>query len=111
MLRGRIDDMRLAGNQQYAFHEYQDPHGNRLFAGDATGSDSFQFAQIKKGPGKANVAIVIVIYINGAFLEKVIQVRPDHISDLANYVEYNISYDISDTLNDTYNDIVLYRSL
>ena len=36
-----IGDMRLAGNQHYAFHEYKDPHGNRLFAGDANGCVSF----------------------------------------------------------------------
>jgi hypothetical protein len=30
-----IGDLRLAGHQHVAFHEYKDPHGNRLFAGDA----------------------------------------------------------------------------
>ncbi len=42
MLRELIGDMRLAGHQHFAFHEYKDPHGNRLFAGDAKGSVSLQ---------------------------------------------------------------------
>jgi hypothetical protein len=43
VLRELIADMRLAGHQHFAFHEYKDPHGtsNRLFAGDANGSVSF----------------------------------------------------------------------
>ncbi len=32
-----IGDLRLAFHQHFAFHEYKDPHGNRLFAGDANG--------------------------------------------------------------------------
>ena len=35
VLRELIGDLRLAGHQHFAFHEYKDPHGNRLFAGDA----------------------------------------------------------------------------
>jgi hypothetical protein len=47
VLRELIGDLRLAGHQHFAFHEYKDPHGNRLFAGDANGAVSFQLAQIK----------------------------------------------------------------
>ena len=83
VLRELIGDMRLAGNQHYAFHEYKDPHGNRLFAGDANGSVSFQLAQIKMGPGK--VPVSIVIYIDGTFLKKGIPIRPV-------YGEYRIRY-------------------
>ncbi len=37
MLR-ELGDMRLAGRLHFAFHEYKDSHGNRLFAGDANGA-------------------------------------------------------------------------
>ena len=45
VLRELVGDMRLAGHQHFAFHEYKDPRGNRIFAGDANGSVSFQLAQ------------------------------------------------------------------
>ncbi len=64
----------LAGKQHYAFQEYKDPHGNRLFAGDANGSVSFQLAKLKIGPHK--VPVSIVIYIDGTFLKKAIPIRP-----------------------------------
>jgi hypothetical protein len=67
VMRELIGDMRLAGKQHYAFQEYEDPHGNRLFAGDANGSVSFQLAQLKIGPHK--VPMSIVIYIDGTFLK------------------------------------------
>ncbi len=51
-----VGDMRLAGKQHYTFQEYKDPHGNRLFAGDANGSVSFQLAQVKIGPHKVPVS-------------------------------------------------------
>ena len=38
VLRERMADMRLAGHQRFAFHEYKDPRGNRLFAGHSNGS-------------------------------------------------------------------------
>jgi hypothetical protein len=74
VLRELIGDLRLAGHQHFAFHEYKDPHGNRLFAGDANGSVSFQLAQIKIGPDK--VPVPIVLYIDGTFLKKGIPIRP-----------------------------------
>ena len=52
VLRELIGDMRLADHQHFAFHKYKDFHGNRLFAGDANESVSFQLAQIKIGHGK-----------------------------------------------------------
>ncbi len=58
----------FAGDANYAFQEYKDPHGNRLFAGDANGSVSFQLAQLKIGPHK--VPVSIVIDIDGTFLKK-----------------------------------------
>ena len=68
VLRELIGDLRLAGHQHFAFHEYKDPHGNRLFAGDANGSVSFHLAQIKIGNDKVPVSIVTVLYIDGTFL-------------------------------------------
>jgi hypothetical protein len=59
VLRELIGDLSLAGHQHFAFHEYNDPHGNRLFAGDANRSVSFQLAQIKIGSDKAPVSIVL----------------------------------------------------
>ena len=37
VLRELMADMRLAGHQHFAFHEYKDPRGNRLFAGHSNG--------------------------------------------------------------------------
>ena len=74
VLRELIGDLRLAGHQHFAFHEYKDPHGNRLFAGDANGSVSFQLAQLKIGNDK--VPVSIVLYIDGTFLKKGIAIRP-----------------------------------
>jgi hypothetical protein len=75
VLREVIGDLRLAGHQHFAFHESKDPHGNRLFAGDANGSVSFQVqsAQIKIGIGK--VPVSIVLYIDSTFLKKGIPIR------------------------------------
>jgi hypothetical protein len=42
VLQELIGDMLLAGKQHFAFCEYKDPHGNRMFAGDANGAVSFQ---------------------------------------------------------------------
>jgi hypothetical protein len=58
----------LAGHQHFAFHKYKDPHGNRLFAGDANGSVSFQLAKIKVSIDK--VPIPVVLYIDDTFLKK-----------------------------------------
>ena len=83
VLRELVGDMRLAGHQHFAFHEYKDPRGNRIFAGDANGSVSFQLAQMRIGPGK--VPVSIVLYIDGTFLKKGIPIRPV-------YSEYRTRY-------------------
>jgi hypothetical protein len=70
VLRGLISDLRLSGYQHFAFHEYKDPHGNRLFAGDANRSVSFQLAQIKIGTD--NFPVSIVLYIDGTFLNRML---------------------------------------
>ena len=41
VLQDLMSDIRLAGCQHFAFKEYLDPHGNRLFAGHANGSVCF----------------------------------------------------------------------
>ena len=46
VLQKLISDIRLAGCQHFAFKEYLDPHGNRLFAGHSNGSVSFQPTQL-----------------------------------------------------------------
>ena len=74
VLRERMADMRFAGCQHFAFHEYKDPRGNRLFAGHSNGSVSFQLAQIHVGEDK--VPVSIVLYIDGTYLKKGILIRP-----------------------------------
>ena len=74
VLQELMADMRLAGCQHFAFHEYKDPRGNRLFAGHSNGSVSFQLAQIQVGEGK--VPVSIVIYIDSTSLKKGIPIRP-----------------------------------
>ena len=43
VLRELISNIRLAECQHFAFKEYLDPHGNRLFAGHSNGSFSFNW--------------------------------------------------------------------
>jgi hypothetical protein len=69
-----IGDMHLAGHQHFSFHEYRDPRGNRIFAGHANGLVSFQLAQMRIGPNK--VPVSIVIYIDSTYLKKHIPIRP-----------------------------------
>ena len=57
VLRELISDIRLAGCQHFAFKEYLDPHGNRLFAGHSNGSVSFQLAQLRIGEDKFPVSL------------------------------------------------------
>ena len=73
-MRELMADLRLAGCQHFAFHEYKDPRGNRLFAGHSNGSVSFQLAQIQVGEGK--VPVSIVLYIDCTYLKKGIPIRP-----------------------------------
>ncbi len=82
MLRELIGDLRLASHQHFAFHKYKDPHGNRLFAGDANGSVS------SVGPNQIRpdkVPVSIVLYTDGTFLKKGIPIRPV-------YSEYSTPY-------------------
>ncbi len=65
-----IGDMQLAGKQHFAFRNYKDPHGNRMFAGDANGAVSFQLAQARIGQNKVPVSIVLYIQVDGHFPEE-----------------------------------------
>jgi hypothetical protein len=73
VLRELIGDMLLAGNQHFACSKYKDPHGNRMFAGDANGDVSFQLAQARIGQNK--VPLSMVLYIDCTFLKKGIPIR------------------------------------
>ncbi len=74
VLRELMADTRLAGHQHLAFHWYKDPRGNRLFSGHSNCSVSFRLAQLKVGPGK--VPVSIVLYSDGTFLKKGIPILP-----------------------------------
>ncbi len=74
VLREIMVDMHRVRHQHFAFHKYKDPRGNRLFAGHSGCSVSFQLAQLKVSEGK--VPVSIVLYIDGTFLKKGIQIRP-----------------------------------
>jgi hypothetical protein len=74
VLRELISVIQLAGCQHFGFKEYLDPHGNRLFAGHSNGSVSFQLAQIRVGPGK--VPVSLVIYIDTTYIKKGIPICP-----------------------------------
>lgn len=68
VLRELMSDIRLSGCQHFGFKEYLDPHGNRLFAGHANGSVTFQIAQTRVGQGK--VPVSLVIYIDATYIKR-----------------------------------------
>ncbi len=74
VLRELISDIQLAGCQHFAFKEYLDPHGNRLFASHANGSICFQLAQLRIGEGK--VPVSLVIYFDARYIKNGIPIRP-----------------------------------
>ena len=83
-------DMRLAGCQHFAFQEYKDPRGNKLFAGHSNGSASFRLAQVRVGEGK--VPVSIVVYIDSTILKKRFQFD---LFTVSVFVSYPISYPMS----------------
>jgi hypothetical protein len=91
VLRELMADVRLAGCQHFAFKEYLDPHGNRLFAGHSNGSVTFQLAQIRVGADK--VPVSLVIYIDATYIKKGIPIRPIYCKS------YTISYTTSYTMS------------
>ena len=74
VLRELLADERLEGCQHFAFKEYKNPKGERILGGHANGSITFQLAQLKVGPGK--VPISIVLYIDATFIKRGIPIRP-----------------------------------
>ena len=105
VLRELISDIRLAGCQHFAFKEYLDPHGNRLFAGHSNGSVSFQLAQLRIGEGK--VPVSLVIYIDATYIKKGIPIRPIYCKSIN--ISYTILYTISYTTSYTiYNMYIVY---
>lgn len=74
VLRELLADERLEGCQHFAFKEYKNPKGERILGGHANGSITFQLAQLRVGPGK--VPISIVLYIDATFIKRGIPIRP-----------------------------------
>lgn len=74
VLRELLSDERLAGCQHFGFKEYKNSRGERILACDANGSVTFQLAQMRIGPDK--VPISIVLYIDGTFIKRGIPIRP-----------------------------------
>jgi len=91
VLRELMADVRLAGCQHFAFKEYLDPHGNRLFAGHSNGSVTFQLAQIRVGADK--VPVSLVIYIDETYIKKGIPIRPIYCKSYT--ILYTTSYTMS----------------
>ncbi len=100
VLRELMSAIRLAGSQHFALKEYLDPHGNKLFAGHANGSVSFQLAQLRIGEGK--VPVSLAIYIDATYIKKKIPIRPIYcksqcyiVYDIVHDIAYDIVYDIT----------------
>ncbi len=87
-----MSDIRLAGSQHFAFKEYLNPHGNRLFACHANESVSFQLTQLRKGEGK--VPMSLVIYIDAVYIKNGIPIRPIDYCKSQCYIVYDIVYSI-----------------
>ncbi len=102
VLRELKSNIWLAGCQHFAFKEYLDPHGNRLFASHANGSVCFQLPQLRIGEGK--VPVSLVIYIDAMYIKKGIPICQITVSSnhIVYYIVYNtmiydIVYDITIT--------------
>ena len=59
--------IRLAGNQHFAFELSKDSQGQGIYGGDANGSIGFELAQLRIGPDR--VPISLVLYINRTFIK------------------------------------------
>jgi len=91
VLRELLADERLEGCQHFAFKEYKNPKGERILGGHANGSITFQMAQLKVGPGK--VPISIVLYIDATFIKRGIPIRPIYCESVYDII-YDIIYDM-----------------
>ena len=74
VLQELMADQRLKGHQHFRFKVSYDAKGNRILGGDANGALAFQMAQLRIGPDK--VPVFIVLYIDKTFLERGISIRP-----------------------------------
>jgi len=74
VLRELMADIRLAGNQHFSFKMSKNSKGERIFGGDANGSVSFELAQLRIGPNR--VPLSLVLYIDGTFMKNGMPVRP-----------------------------------
>ncbi len=92
VLRELVGDILLTGCQHFAFKEYLDSHGNRLFARHSNGSVSFQLAQIRVGADK--VPVSLVIYIDATYIKRGIRIRPIY-CEFFNIIVYDIVYYIN----------------
>jgi hypothetical protein len=86
VLQELMPDMRLAVCQHFVFHEYKDPHGNRLFAGQSNGSVSFQLAHVRVGDSTVSFRPVY---------RKCIHIIPDIMPDVIADIMPNITYPLS----------------
>jgi hypothetical protein len=74
VLQELLGDPRLAGRQHFGFQEYKDPRtGERIVSCEANGTVTFQLAQLRIGPDK--VPVSIVLYADGSFLKNGIPAR------------------------------------
>jgi len=59
VLEELLSDTLLEGHQHFRFEAKYDSKGDRIFGGDANGTLSFQLAQLRIGPDKVPVSIVV----------------------------------------------------
>ena len=91
VLEELLSDTRLEGHQHFRFEAKYDSKGDRIFGGDANGTLSFQLAQLRIGPDK--VPVSIVLYIDKTFMRRGIPIRPVYCK-----ISYTISHTISYTI-------------
>ena len=96
VLEELLSDKRLEGHQHFRFEAKYDSKGDRILGGDANGTLSFQLAQLRIGPDKVPVLIVLLplLYIDKTFILRGIPIRPVYCK-----LSYTISHTISHTIS------------
>ncbi len=98
--------LRLAGYQHYGFHEYKDPHGNRLFADDANGSVFFNWLRsIGSDQTWSRNGSCVDCDLDGTFLKKESLFDLSTVSTVYDIVPY-IALAIHDIVYDIVCDLV-----
>jgi hypothetical protein len=92
VLEELLSDTRLEGHQHFRFEAKYDSKGDRILGCDANGTLSFQMAQMRIGPDK--VPVSIVLYIDKTFMKRGIPIRPVYCK-----ISYTISCAISHTIS------------